>query len=494
MIPIALDSREYRKLRTKWVSFDSDHGANFHVIEGEQHEIRDEIERLSTHWKEHSTTIRITHPYDSLPMIFQLEKGITSYDVITCKNILLRFRSFGWHPGGTRWILVEIGTFLRSEDLDTLFHILYRQQLQGGGVLLFFCRSSLLDLNTEEHWIPISLNRDASAITMKKLKSSFRKSLREDKHVQNSAYFNLLSAMLLAKSDVTKTNRYAEFLRFFRHHGRFQQLSSAQRMNLWFELAQLLTKKENTLLDAQQCYTAARESLQGQEMHVEDFLCRHAALDNGEALIQMMQGHLDHALELEIRGIRRMESIPDTGAAKSLRLQAFINIAGLYLKKGDADLTEKYLLAAQHLAFDSHSGWQAKVLQMRMQLERTRGWVNQERMMLKSLLQLEGFVPGQNVIQRSVELAGEMIREGELKEAADVYRRLIQALPTAQLSKIRKIHQALCALKVTNSDTLSQLDARISSMEQNLLKWDRLKEWNGRRALGVRSFYDTYDS
>ncbi|MCZ4136107.1 hypothetical protein BZG24_30005, partial [Escherichia coli] len=110
-------------------------------------------------------------------------------------------------------------------------------------------------------------------------------------------------------------------------------------------------------------YEAARRLLQEEGLPQDEVCIGHAALDNGEALIEMMEGRHGQALQLEIRAIQRLEGIPITATTQSLRLQALINAARLCIREGNETMAKEYLIVAEQLAAAGHSGWMAQVLQ-----------------------------------------------------------------------------------------------------------------------------------
>ncbi|MDN4602674.1 hypothetical protein P5G61_15665 [Paenibacillus sp. F6_3S_P_1C] len=480
MNPVLLESTQYGDLRSNWLR--SSHEPGLYVAQGEPDAVKHEVQKLHTHWQDQAVGISVDHPYYSLPIIYQLNPVLPSSDLVACKNALLRFRTAGWAPGHKKWVLVEVASHLHASDLGAIHHILYRQKLRGVSVLLFFHRySTRMPTPSEVHQLPISLVRETPEHTRSSLEQHFADARKKGGQEKTLALYNRLAWILLSKSD--DPVRYRACLHFFKHNTLFQRLTAAQQAVLWFELAQLLTKKGLDYTAARYCYSEARKMLSHKELTEVYRIGKCCALDNGEALIEMQEGNSGRAIELERQASRRIQQLPDGPDRRTFQIQTGLNMAGLQLRSGQWAEADTALLAAEKLCTDQYVDWLGPILELRMEIHRQRGKEEKEYQLLIRLLRLRTVSIHAKRLRRAVEIAGEQVRRGSNDRAAEVYRLLIMSLPAVNLPQIEKIRQAISNLETDISSDTAMLDQYIAKLRNQLDEWEQLKRWNeGREA------------
>ncbi|SEL19291.1 hypothetical protein [Paenibacillus sp. OK003] len=478
MIPVLLESTQYRDLRSNWLR--SSHEPGLFVAQGEPDAVKHEVQKLHTHWQDQAIVISVDHPYYSLPIIYQLNAIQPSGDLVACKNALLRFKTAGWAPGHRKWVLVEVASHLHASDLGAIHHLLYRQKLRGVSVLVFFHRyPSKMPTRGEMHWLPISLVRETPDHTRSSLDKHLAMARKKGGQEKTLALYNRMAWILLSKSD--DPVRYKACLHFFKQNTLFQRLSAAQQAVLWFELAQLLTKKGRDYSGARYCYSEARKLLSHKELTESFRVGKCCALDNGEALIELQEGNADRAIELERQASRRIQLLPDGPEQRTFQIQTALNIAGLQLRSGQWAEAHTTLLAAEKLCTEQYVDWLSPILDLRMEIHRQCGEEEKEYQLLIRLLRLKTASVNAKRLRRAVEIAGEQVRRGSNDLATEVYRLLMMSLPAANLPQIEKIQQAISELETDVSPETSVLDQYINRLRSQLEEWEQLKLWNERR-------------
>lgn len=475
MTPVLLGSTQYCDLRSDWLR--SSHEPGLFVVEGEPDAVKREIQKLHTHWQDQAIAISVDHPYYSLPIIYQLNPVQPTSDLVACKNTILRFKTAGWAPGQRKWVVVEVASHLHASDLGAIHHLLYRQKLRGVSVLLFFHRyPSRMPTHGEVHWLPISLVRETPNHTRSSLDEHLAIARKKGGQEKTLALYNRLAWILLSKSD--DPVRYRACLHFFKYNTLFQRLSAAQQAVLWFELAQLLTKKGMDYTAARYCYSEARKVLSHKELTESYRIGKCCALDNGEALIEMQEGNVERAIELERQASRRIQLLPSGPDQRTFQIQTALNIAGLQLRSGQWAEAYTALLDAEKLCTEHYADWLSPILELRMEILRQHGEEEKEYQLLIRLLRLKTVSINTKRLRRAVEIAGEQVRRGSNDLAADVYRLLMMSLPAANLPQIEKIRQAINSLDKDVSSGTSVLDQYIDRLRSQLEEWERLKLWN----------------
>lgn len=296
------------------------------------------------------------------------------------------------------------------------------------------------------------------------------------------ALYNRLAWILLSKSD--NPARYRSCFHFFEHNSLFQRLSVTQQAVLWFELGQLLTKNGKRYAEARHCYSKAREILAHEELTETYRAGKWAALDNGEALIEMQEGNVERAIMLERQAGQRIRQLPEGPDQRVFQIQTLLNIAGLQLRAGHYAEAGKTLLAAEKRCVDTYADWLGHVLQLKMVLHQQLGEQEQEYELLIQVLRMKTNTVHSKLLGRAVEIAGALITQGLEEQASRVYRLLMKGLPVASLPQIRLIRETLGRLgTVTPIDAYTQ-DQYINQLELQLEGWGQLKHWNERRKSG----------
>lgn len=514
MKPVLLESADYHDLRSTW--FRASHEPGLFVVEGRSDIVQHELQKLSMHWQDQAIRLLLDDAYHTLPLIYQLNPVHPIDDLVACKNALLRFHRAGWAPGPRRWILVEVVSGLHPADLGAIHHLLYRQKLKDVSVLLFFHQYPV-KVNLPQHAprLAISLVRDTPEQTRRLLNEQLRMAGRHDEAegensqrktqtteatLQNKnrgklqrkaqhkaqhkalALYNRLAWILLCKSD--NPLRYKACFHFFSQNAIFQQLSATQQAILWFELGQLLTKTGDDYAAARECYAHARVVLEHEELTEVYRIGKEAALDNGEALIEMQEGHISRAIELEKRAGMRIRELPPGPDRHVFQIQTALNIAGLQLRAGLLMDAETTLIAAKKLCTGMYSGWLEHVLQLKMSVYQQLGEQELEYKMLIQVLRMKtGSIPSK-LLQRSIELAGVLIQQGEEERAAEVYRLLIAGLPASNLKQIRLIRQALSSLGTESAAATVTQHQLTLKLELQLDSWEQFKHWHEGRESG----------
>ncbi|WP_342571719.1 hypothetical protein MKY85_02700 [Paenibacillus sp. FSL R5-0749] len=483
MMPLPLESTDYHDLRSKW--FRVSHEPGLFVVEGASDAVKDEIQKLRMHWQDKAIQIVVDDPYATLPLIYQLNPVKPIDDLVACKNALLRFQRSGWTPGNRRWVLVEVSSYLHPADLGAIHYILYRQKLRGVSVVLFFHRYPTIASNPEDiAKLPVSLVRDTPDQTRRLLEEHLQ-TVSKDKGKKKEAalaLYNRLAWILLSKSD--NPARYMSCFQFFEHNSLFQRLSVTQQAVLWFELGQLLTKNGKHYAEARHCYSKAREIVAQEELTETYRTGKWAALDNGEALIEMQEGNVERAITLERQAGQRIRQLPEGPDQRVFQIQTLLNIAGLQLRAGHYAEAGKTLLAAEKRCVDTYADWLGHVLQLKMVLHQQLGEQEQEYELLIQVLRMKTNTVHSKLLGRAVEIAGALITQGLEEQASRVYRLLMKGLPVASLPQIRLIRETLDRLgTVTPIDAYTQ-DQYINQLELQLEGWGQLKHWNERRKSG----------
>lgn len=296
------------------------------------------------------------------------------------------------------------------------------------------------------------------------------------------ALYNRLAWILLSKSD--NPARYMSCFQFFEHNSLFQRLSVTQQAVLWFELGQLLTKNGKHYAEARHCYSKARGILAHEELTETYRTGKWAALDNGEALIEMQEGNVERAITLERQAGQRIRQLPEGPDQRVFQIQTLLNIAGLQLRAGHYAEVGKTLLAAEKRCVDTYADWLGHVLQLKMVLHQQLGEQEQEYELLIQVLRMKTNTVHSKLLGRAVEIAGALITQGLEEKASRVYRLLMKGLPVASLPQIRLIRETLGRLgTVTPIDAYTQ-DQYINQLELQLEGWGQLKHWNERRRSG----------
>lgn len=510
MKPVLLESTDYHDLRSTW--FRASHEPGLFVVEGRSDIVRQELRKLSMHWQDQAIRLVLDDAYHTLPFIYQLNPVNPIDDLVACKNALLRFHRAGWAPGPRKWILVEVVSGLHPADLGAIHHLLYRQKLKDVSVLLFFHQYPVR-VNLPQHVsrLAISLVRDTPEQTRRLLNEQLRMAGRHDEaEEENSqgkaqtteatlhnksegkfqrkvqrkalALYNRLAWVLLCKSD--NRLRYRACFRFFSQNAIFQQLSASQQAILWFELGQLLTKNGDDYDAARACYAHARAVLELEELNEVYRIGKEAALDNGEALIEMQEGHISRAIELEKRAGMRIRELPPGPDRHVFQIQTALNIAGLQIRAGLLMDAETTLIAGEKLCTGVYSGWLGHILQLKMSVYQQLGEQELEYKMLIQVLRMKtGAIPSQ-LLQRSIQLAGVLIQQGEEERAAEVYRLLIAGLPATNLKQIRLIRQALSSLGTESPAATATQHQLTLKLELQLDTWEQFKHWHEGRESG----------
>lgn len=521
MKPVLLESTDYHDLRSQW--FRASHEPGLFVIEGRSDIVRHELQKLSMHWQDQALRLLLDDTYHTLPLIYQLNPVHPIDDLVACKNALLRFQRAGWAPGPRKWILIEVVSGLHAADLGAIHHLLYRQKLKDVSVVLFFHQYPVrVSPSQNVPMLAISLVRDTPEQTRRLLNEQLRMAGRDDgaeeemrrgeaqaavqpveevrsktqDNVQDNvqgksqhrsqrkalALYNRLAWILLCKSD--NPLRYKACFHFFHRNSLFQRLSSAQQAILWFELGQLLTKNGDDYATARECYTQARAVLEHEELNEVYRIGKEAALDNGEALVELQEGHISRAIELEKRAGMRIRQLPPGPDRHVFQIQTALNIAGLQIRAGLLMDAETTLIAAEKLCTGVYSGWLGHILQFKMSVYQQLGEQELEYNMLIQVLRMKtGSIPSK-LLQRSIELAGDLIRQGEEKRAAEVYRLLIAGLPAASLKQIRLIRQSLSGLGTESPAATATLQQLTLKLELQLDSWEQFKHWHEGRESG----------
>ncbi|MGF6357460.1 tetratricopeptide (TPR) repeat protein [Paenibacillus sp. 4624] len=521
MKPVLLESTDYHDLRSKW--FRASHEPGLFVVEGRSDLVQHELQKLSMHWQDQALHLLLDDAYHTLPLIYQLNPVHPIDDLVACKNALLRFHRAGWAPGPRKWILVEVVSGLHPADLGAIHHLLYRQKLKDVSVLLFFHQYPVrVNLPRHVSRLAVSLVRDTPEQTRLLLNEQLRMAGRHDEaeeedsqgetqttvrsteevrsetqdqtqdqtqgklqhkaHRKALALYNRLAWVLLCKSD--NRLRYRACFRFFSQNAIFQQLSAAQQAILWFELGQLLTKTGDDYAAARECYANARAVLEHEELNEVYRIGKEAALDNGEALIEMQEGHISRAIELEKRAGMRIRELPPGPDRHVFQIQTALNIAGLQIRAGLLMDAETTLIAAEKLCTGVYSGWLGHILQLKMSVYQQLGEQELEYKMLIQVLRMKtGSIPSK-LLQRSIELAGVLIQQGEEERAAEVYRLLIAGLPASNLQQIRLIRQALSSLGTESAAAAATHHQLTLKLEIQLDSWEQFKHWHEGRESG----------
>lgn len=515
MKPVLLDSRDYHVLRSTW--FRASHEPGLFVIEGRSETVKHELQKLSMHWQDKSISILLDDAYNTLPLIYQLNPVHPMDDLVACKNALLRFHRSGWAPGSRQWILVEVVSGLHPADLGAIHHLLYRQKLKGVSVVLFFHQYPVrVTPPRDAPKLAISLVRDTPEQTRLLLNEQLRMASRDleieeeigqkeaqtpaqrTEEIRNEfqhnaqgkfqqkvhtkaqrkalALYNRLAWILLCKS--SNSLRYKACFRFFSQNAMFQRLSAAQQAILWFELGQLLTKNGNDYVAARECYTRARAVLEHEDLSEIYRIGKEAALDNGEALIEMQEGHITRAIELEKRAGLRILQLPPGPDRHIFQIQTALNIAGLQIRAGLLMEAETTLIRAEKLCTGVYSEWSGQVLQLRMAVYQQLGENELEYKMLIQVLRMKSGSIHSKLLQRAVEVAGMLIQQGKEEHAAEVYRLLITGLPAASVQQIRLIRQALSGLGTETPAAAATQQQLTLKLELQLDSWEQFKHWH----------------
>ncbi|MGQ8873822.1 hypothetical protein [Paenibacillus sp. TSA_86.1] len=499
MKPVLLESTEYHDLRSKW--FRASHEPGLFVVEGRSDAVKHELQKLSMHWQERAIRLLLDDAHNTLPLMYQLNPVNPIDDLVACKNALLRFHRAGWAPGARKWILLEIVSGLHPADLGAIHHLLYRQKLKDVSVLLFFHQFPVrLNPSKNVPKLAISLVRDTPEQTRHLLNEQLRIAGRDDEvevesgpgnsphQVQRKAQrkalalYNRLAWILLCKSD--NPRRYKACYRFFNQNSIFQRLSAAQQAILWFELGQLLTKNGDDYAAARDCYAQARVVLEDENLSEVYRIGKEAALDNGEALIEMQEGNIPRAIELERRAGLRIGELPSGPDRHVFQIQTALNIAGLQVRAGLLMDAETTLMTAEKLCTGVYSGWLGHILQLKMTVYQQLGEQELEYNMLMQVLRMKtGSIPSK-LLKRAVEMAGMLIQQGDEERAAEVYRLLIAGLPATSLQQIRLIRQSLSGLG-TESPAAAAIQHQLTlKLEIQLDSWEQFKYWHERRESG----------
>ncbi|PQP83683.1 hypothetical protein C0Q44_03060 [Paenibacillus sp. PCH8] len=484
MMPVLMESMDYHDQRSEW--FRASHEPGLFVVEGTPEAVKHELQKLSTHWQEKVIRIVVDDPYNTLPFIYQLSQVQPIDDLVACKNVLLRFQRAGWTPGHRKWVLVEIASHLHPADLGAIYHMMYRQKLKDVSVVLFFHRYPVM--SNPSKVVPrlaVSLVRDTPEQTWRLLDEQLRMASRDMEQGEGRnndkalALYNKLAWILLSKSD--DPARYRSCFYFFDRNTLFQRLSAAQQAVLWFELGQLLTKKGEDYTAARHCYSKAREVLDDENLTEAYRIGKEAALDNGEALLEMQEGNAERAIELERQARLRIQKLPPGPDQHVFQIQTALNIAGLQLRAGQLVEAEATLVSAEKLCVDAYADWLGHVLQLKMVWYQQLDEQEREYELLIRLLRMKtGFIHSK-LLGRAVEMAGVLIRQGAEEHAARVYRLLMMGLPAASLPQIRLIRETLGRLGTdTLADTHTQ-NQYIYKQELQLELWEQFKQWNERR-------------
>ncbi|MEK3826690.1 MULTISPECIES: hypothetical protein [Paenibacillus] len=486
MKPVLLESTDYHDLRSTW--FRASHEPGLFVVEGRSDIVQQELRKLSMHWQDQAIRLVLDDTYHTLPFIYQLNPVHPIDDLVACKNALLRFHRAGWAPGPRKWILVEVVSGLHPADLGAIHHLLYRQKLKDVSVLLFFHQYPV-SVNLPQHVsrLAISLVRDTPEHTRRLLNEQLRMAGRHDEAEGKQqrkalALYNRLAWILLCKSD--NHLRYRACFRFFSQNAIFQQLSASQQAILWFELGQLLTKNGDDYDAARECYAHARAVLEHEELDEVYRIGKEAALDNGEALIEMQEGHISRAIELEKRAGMRIRELPPGPDRHVFQIQTALNIAGLQIRAGLLMDAETTLIAGEKLCTGVYSGWLGHILQLKMSVYQQLGEQELEYKMLIQVLRMKtGSIPSK-LLQRSIEMAGVLIQQGEEEHAAEVYRLLIAGLPATNLKQIRLIRQALSSLGTESPAATATQHQLTLKLGLQLDTWEQFKHWHEGRESG----------
>jgi len=486
MKPVLLESTDYHDLRSTW--FRASHEPGLFVVEGRSDIVQRELRKLSMHWQDQAIRLVLDDAYHTLPFIYQLNPVHPIDDLVACKNALLRFHRAGWAPGPRKWILVEVVSGLHPADLGAIHHLLYRQKLKDVSVLLFFHQYPV-SVNLPQHVsrLAISLVRDTPEHTRRLLNEQLRMAGRHDEAEGKQqrkalALYNRLAWILLCKSD--NHLRYRACFRFFSQNAIFQQLSASQQAILWFELGQLLTKNGDDYDAARECYAHARAVLEHEELDEVYRIGKEAALDNGEALIEMQEGHISRAIELEKRAGMRIRELPPGPDRHVFQIQTALNIAGLQIRAGLLMDAETTLIAGEKLCTGVYSGWLGQMLQLKMSVYQQLGEQELEYKMLIQVLRMKtGSIPSK-LLQRSIEMAGVLIQQGEEERAAEVYRLLIAGLPATNLKQIRLIRQALSSLGTESPAATATQHQLTLKLGLQLDTWEQFKHWHEGRESG----------
>nr|WP_154960472.1 hypothetical protein [Paenibacillus xylanexedens] len=486
MKPVLLESTDYHDLRSTW--FRASHEPGLFVVEGRSDIVQQELRKLSMHWQDQAIRLVLDDAYHTLPFIYQLNPVHPIDDLVACKNALLRFHRAGWAPGPRKWILVEVVSGLHPADLGAIHQLLYRQKLKDVSVLLFFHQYPV-SVNLPQHVsrLAISLVRDTPEHTRRLLNEQLRMAGRHDEAEGKQqrkalALYNRLAWILLCKSD--NHLRYRACFRFFSQNAIFQQLSASQQAILWFELGQLLTKNGDDYDAARECYAHARAVLEHEELDEVYRIGKEAALDNGEALIEMQEGHISRAIELEKRAGMRIRELPPGPDRHVFQIQTALNIAGLQIRAGLLMDAETTLIAGEKLCTGVYSGWLGHILQLKMSVYQQLGEQELEYKMLIQVLRMKtGSIPSK-LLQRSIEMAGVLIQQGEEERAAEVYRLLIAGLPATNLKQIRLIRQALSSLGTESPAATATQHQLTLKLELQLDTWEQFKYWHEGRESG----------
>lgn len=169
---------------------------------------------------------------------------------------------------------------------------------------------------------------------------------------------NLLYFLLLSKNEREKN--YKSFYYFFSYNKLFNKVNTSHKLGLWFELAQILTKKDKNFLLALQCYQKANEELLNDLQMDNDLKAlKLCAINNGMALVSLQQSNVNHALQLELDAFNTLKKCNDSRERDVLLFQISINISRIYTLTNDRRNQKKYLTKActlnqeKKLKFDS---------------------------------------------------------------------------------------------------------------------------------------------
>lgn len=211
---------------------------------------------------------------------------------------------------------------------------------------------------------------------------------------------------------------------------------------------------------------------------------KEAALDNGEALIEMQEGHISRAIELEKRAGMRIRELPPGPDRHVFQIQTALNIAGLQIRAGLLMDAETTLIAGEKLCTGVYSGWLGQMLQLKMSVYQQLGEQELEYKMLIQVLRMKtGSIPSK-LLQRSIEMAGVLIQQGEEERAAEVYRLLIAGLPATNLKQIRLIRQALSSLGTESPAATATQHQLTLKLGLQLDTWEQFKHWHEGRESG----------
>lgn len=412
----------------------------------------------------HSDDVLLLHLEDRKQFFEQLLNIQTiTENFVDIKNMLLRQTSqVRTVPNQYQTIILSISFVLSPTDLSLLKRFILHPTHCQKNIAIYLKKPALVQQEDQFFDSIIKQNYPVAKSYLYNLYAASKTKQSSDTKLKNAALANLLFFLLLSKKDKDREKDLIAYYSFFGRNVLFKKLEIATRLELWFELAQMLTKKDKSYSLAQDCYQKARRELEHDpHLDQEAKVLRQCAIDNGAALIYLQEKKLQQALDLELQARQRLLGIQTSRDRNVLLFQILINASRIYGILEDAQKQKKlldeayHLNQAQQLHFDSFI--QLNVVKYHL----SRQQIQEACQLFNALLEANTH-HGQEV--ELIKIGLDLVQQVSDVEKIKLLHMLCLALNGRYSYQIQSMHQYIKQLSPEPSHVLTSIDEYLQTI------------------------------